>query len=463
MPRFCRVLVQTPFIVLADLALLQSGFLFSYLLSGGQVETSAAGSSYIHVFPYLLLGDVSSLYAANLYGKWVWRRRRDLISSSVMAVALVAVVTLSVSYWEPEFLFARESVVRAAVIQCVLLSVFRLTLQSGYLAGAGARRAKLVAPDTSTAFEILQKLADAAPGWLRISGYIVASDLDALEQETHNCDTILLAAGMAEQPDIIRQCGRLKKHVLVIPSIQELWLYSARPVEIDDLLLFSIHAPRLTPGRQFVKRLFDIVVSAIVLGICSPLLVIVALAIKMTSKGPAVFTQARLGQNRVEYRIYKFRTMVDDAERSTGPVLASNLDPRITRVGKWLRATRIDELPQVLNVLKGDMSLVGPRPERAYFADEFRRWLPGYDLRFSVKPGITGLAQVAGGYATSAKRKLRFDLMYIFDYSLLQDLEILFRTVLVVLDRQQSEGVRMQAVSVRPAQDEREVRIGSRE
>ncbi|MNT54158.1 UDP-N-acetylgalactosamine-undecaprenyl-phosphate N-acetylgalactosaminephosphotransferase [compost metagenome] len=139
--------------------------------------------------------------------------------------------------------------------------------------------------------------------------------------------------------------------------------------------------------------------------------------------------------------------MIDNAEQSTGPVLAGDLDARITRLGQFIRATRIDELPQLINVLKGDMSLVGPRPERAFFISSFKLELPHYTYRLMVKPGLTGLAQVKANYTTSPGDKLRYDLLYIKNYSPLLDLRILFQTIMVVLKREQSRGIRAETKS----------------
>ncbi len=228
---------------------------------------------------------------------------------------------------------------------------------------------------------------------------------------------------------------------MVVPAVLELSLLGSRPMELDDLLILSIQRPHLNPGAMLIKRCIDVIGSAVVLIVTSPIMVFAAVAIKRTSPGAVIFKQDRIGLDGQEYTLYKFRTMLADAEKHTGPVLAAQSDARITPLGRWMRATRIDELPQLFNVLKGDMSLVGPRPERAFFVNQFRETIVGYDLRHSVKPGVTGLAQVAGGYSTTAERKLRFDLMYIFDYSLLLDIQILLRTVLVMLNRSQAEGV----------------------
>jgi lipopolysaccharide/colanic/teichoic acid biosynthesis glycosyltransferase len=133
------------------------------------------------------------------------------------------------------------------------------------------------------------------------------------------------------------------------------------------------------------------------------------------------------------FKVHKFRTMVRDAEAASGPVLATEDDPRITPVGRFLRRYRVDELPQLVNILVGQMSFVGPRPERAFFVERFEREIPGYRERFRVKPGVTGLAQVSGGYATTPERKLKFDLIYLYHQTLLMDVQIMAETIRVVL------------------------------
>jgi lipopolysaccharide/colanic/teichoic acid biosynthesis glycosyltransferase len=159
----------------------------------------------------------------------------------------------------------------------------------------------------------------------------------------------------------------------------------------------------------------------------------VALAIKLKSPGPALYTQQRVGKNQKTFTLYKFRTMVENAETATGPVLAQDGDDRITGVGRFLRKYRLDELPQVFNVLKGDMSFVGPRPERPFFVKRFNKSIPGYSERFKVKPGVTGLAQVNGSYATTPGNKLKYDLIYIYNQSIFLDLKIFLSTIKVVL------------------------------
>jgi len=182
-----------------------------------------------------------------------------------------------------------------------------------------------------------------------------------------------------------------------------------------------------------VKRLTDIVASLIGLIISLPILLITAVAIKLESSGPVIFKQQRVGLNGKEFTIYKFRSMVKNAEAKTGPVWAKKNDMRVTKVGKFIRKTRIDELPQFVNILKGEMSLVGPRPERAVFIEEFSKDYPHFEDRLLVKPGVTGLAQVTGGYELTPHQKARLDLLYIRRQGLWLDIKVLLQTVRVVI------------------------------
>jgi lipopolysaccharide/colanic/teichoic acid biosynthesis glycosyltransferase len=182
------------------------------------------------------------------------------------------------------------------------------------------------------------------------------------------------------------------------------------------------------------QRFFDVVIACGLLLISTPLLIGIALLTRITSAGPVFYCQDRVGRGGTTFRIFKFRTMRVDAESTSGPVWAVDQDPRCTPLGGWLRRLCLDELPQLLNVLRGEMSLVGPRPERPYFVAQFRRRFPLYDYRHSVKPGITGWAQVNGWRGnTSVQERLRFDLDYVWRRSLVFDVRILLRTPATLL------------------------------
>jgi sugar transferase (PEP-CTERM system associated) len=188
--------------------------------------------------------------------------------------------------------------------------------------------------------------------------------------------------------------------------------------------------------RRFMKRSSDVVLSILLLIICLPLIIFTAFIIKIDSLGPILFSQERIGEKGKSYFIYKFRSMVENAENLSGPVWAQSDDERVTRVGRIIRKLRIDEIPQLWNVLKGEMSFVGPRPERKFFVEKLKEMIPYYAVRNTVKPGITGWAQISYGYGASvedAVEKLNYDLFYIKNMSALMDLMIVLRTIKIVL------------------------------
>lgn len=203
----------------------------------------------------------------------------------------------------------------------------------------------------------------------------------------------------------------------------------------------GIRGFRLTPENAFFKRVFDIIVAILLLIIASPFMLVTAILVKVTSPGPIIYKQTRITLNQKEFSILKFRTMSANAEAKSGPMLAQAHDSRITPVGKYLRKLRLDELPQIFNVLKGDMSIVGPRPERPFFVDQFNTEEPHYYLRHNVRAGITGYAQVYGKYASDYHSKLKFDLLYIKSYSVFLDAKILLQTVKILFDKMSSAGV----------------------
>jgi exopolysaccharide biosynthesis polyprenyl glycosylphosphotransferase len=190
----------------------------------------------------------------------------------------------------------------------------------------------------------------------------------------------------------------------------------------------------VAPEAARLHRMFDVAVAGVLLVACTPLFALIAMVSKLLQPGPVFYRQERVGRNGRHFQMLKFRSMRVDAERNTGPVFAVGNDPRCTRLGKWLRRSCCDELPQLLNVIRGEMSLVGPRPERPCFVDQFRVSIPRYDERHSVRPGITGWAQVNGWRGdTEFEERLQFDLEYLRRRSLLFDVQILLRTPEAIL------------------------------
>jgi exopolysaccharide biosynthesis polyprenyl glycosylphosphotransferase len=201
--------------------------------------------------------------------------------------------------------------------------------------------------------------------------------------------------------------------------------------EFDGLSIMTLQSSPLYGWNSILKRAMDVVLGGFAMILSAPLMLFVAAAIKLTSPGPVLYRQERMGLDGQRFQMLKFRTMVEDAERSTGPVWAAQNDPRVTSVGRWARQTSLDELPQLFNVLKGEMSLVGPRPERPPMIEEFRKSIPGYMLRHKVKAGMTGWAQINGWRGnTSLPSRIAHDIDYIERWSVWRDVKILTLTLL---------------------------------
>ncbi|HLV79476.1 MAG TPA: sugar transferase [Chthonomonadaceae bacterium] len=249
----------------------------------------------------------------------------------------------------------------------------------------------------------------------------------------HAIEEVLLAPAPAWQHSLAEELAASypQVQVRIVPSSYEAMMRMTTVESLGDIAVVRLisEADRVTMA---IKRSVDLIVALLGLLLLAPVILVVAILIKLTSPGPAIFAQERVGRYGRTFTVYKFRTMVADAEAQTGPVLSDGKqDVRLTPLGSRLRAFRIDEIPQFWNVLRGEMSLVGPRPERPVFVEQFLQEAPIYARRHQVRPGITGLAQICGGYHTDWRDKLRFDLIYVSHQSLWLDLSIMLRTIRV--------------------------------
>lgn len=246
---------------------------------------------------------------------------------------------------------------------------------------------------------------------------------------------VLIALGPNEHNalmEVLRLCDGKNVSLKLVPDFYTVIGGMARTEHLYGLPLIEVLPEPMPVWEQSTKRLIDIIASLIILVLGAPMWLLLMLAVRMTSTGPAIYKQKRVGHEGQVFTMYKFRTMHSNAEAKTGPVWATEDDPRYTPLGRWLRKTRLDEVPQFVNVLKGDMSLVGPRPERPYFVEILSREIPLYSRRYRVKPGITGWAQVMWGYDTcldDVRQKVKYDLFYLANMSLGMDFKILFMTL----------------------------------
>ncbi len=276
----------------------------------------------------------------------------------------------------------------------------------------------------------------------RITKLISADEgFDAICQQIDNYDAVIIndvVAGIRN--DLLKYCYHNGIRTYVAPKMTDIILKGATDISLFDTPLLLVRGRGLTTAQRIAKRTMDILMSAIALLLFSPILLIVSLAIKIEDGGSVLYKQERVTMGGKTFKILKFRSMIPEAEIDGKAHPAVDNDPRITKVGRIIRATRIDELPQILNILTGDMSIVGPRPERVEHVKKYSKIIPEFDFRLSVKGGLTGYAQVYGKYNTTPYDKLRLDLMYIENYSLMLDIKLILMTIRIMLKRESTEG-----------------------
>jgi exopolysaccharide biosynthesis polyprenyl glycosylphosphotransferase len=366
-----------------------------------------------------------------------FQNRADGFSGIILCSVLLVVFTFALSFFVRVFAIPRSLVGGAFLLQIVLFSGWRWLFSRFSKAIMTGSKALLVQgsdddPERARARAVLVEAG------FRVTDVSVsdmaASASSAVVSDGYDAVMVTGSIPAAERDDII--VGALAHGMVVyrVPSVVDMLEQSAGMHVIGDTPVLEIRALRSVSLERFAKRAGDIVLAVVLLVLLSPFMGVAALMVAADTGRPVLFFQDRLGLDGRRFRIVKFRTMVVNAEQDTGPVLAAEGDPRITRSGRFLRKSRVDELPQLWNVLRGDMSLVGPRPERPEIAEHIEESLPSFKLRLHVKPGLTGLAQTKGTYATLFEDKLKLDIWYTRSRSLItSDLTILLNTLRTIV------------------------------
>ena len=399
----------------------------------------------------VLLVAAAQVLALSLFGLYGARERfRDPLGRLLIPALFFELFALSTVYFlafAQAYAFPRSVLVLYVLVDGLLLAIWRTSL--GRLFPQPRRRAILVGSGPAVVLiaeairrhpwsgvdligllsesespisdlERVGSIADLADASVRLS----IDEIIVTPEETNWRDRIGEAIPREDAPEL-----------LVWPSPFETMIGRLRFRIVGDLPLLEAKLRPLEGLPAAFKRAFDIAVAAVLLVPGLPIVLLASIAVEASSRGGAFYRQARVGKDGRVFSLWKLRTMREGAETETGAVLASPGDPRVTPVGRLLRVLRLDEIPQLWNVLRGDMSLVGPRPERPEFADRLAVDVAGYSLRHAARPGLTGLAQISGDYATEPEIKLRYDLAYLNNWSFGLDLSILLRTVPVILTR----------------------------
>ncbi len=432
-------------VALVDLALVNLGLYIAFILVSGEVQ----GFQLEPLFFLLPLVSAATVFLFSSLG--LYSRQRSgftpVVRSLVTGVIGLTLLSILFAFWTRAFLFERHIFLFAPLIQFVLLLGWRVLYYRMEL-WIHDQKKLLIIGNRDEVNQALEKLMCLPKGMFEVIKVLEPEKLNEFNSWLRQVEAVMVAGSldMEQKSRLVRECFENSREVFIVPDLYEIILTRAQMTQVHDTPVIECEEMQITPIQLFVKRAFDLVLLLIA---AVPSLVILALAVpavRLTSPGPVIFAQERVGFRGKVFTLYKLRTMFVDAEGKSGPVFSSEEDDRVTVVGRILRATRLDELPQLYNVLKGDLSIVGPRPERPYFVENFERELPEYKLRHLVKPGITGLAQVAGYYATNTRDKLRYDLYYVTDFSLLMDFRILLLTIPTLFNKEAARGLSEEAL-----------------
>ena len=410
------------FLVFADVFVLNVAFILSFLIRYGNDIPKHCFTAYQNSFIFLTLIYTSSLFFFRVY-KSRFRSSWDLFKRIFLGLFFGTLLSIAFVYVFRVKWGAFPTGIFVISFFLNLLLIFKL---NQYILRTKRRiRKRTVVIGQNDIDEIVEKKA--------VVERIKSEDIGQLAKHK-DVDEVVICERIHNEKDLnllIYLIQKLKIDVVFKPSIY-VELLSGRINGDNSFHFLSTFVGEKQDVEEFLIRSLDTIGSIFILLVSMPMAILLSLLIKISSPGPVFYKQQRVGKDGKIFTLYKFRTMVKDAEKKVGPVLASRDDPRITKVGKILRTTRLDELPQLINVLRGDMSLVGPRPERPHFVKQHKAL---HELRLAVKPGLTGLAQIRNFYDLKPRHKIKYDYLYIQKRSLVLNLYILFQTIPVIFSK----------------------------
>ena len=374
-------------------------------------------------------------FKVGFYKKW------NVIYSQILALVIVNVITyLQIALIDKRF-HSLTLMGGILVTEIIVAVIWAFAFQFIY-SRLFPRRHMLLVYGERPIFHLMQKISTREDKYQICNIIHYEEGVDEIMRLADQYDAIIIGDIPAhERNQLLKRCFGQGIRTYTVPKISDIINRSSDDLNLFDTPLLLSRNEDLKIEQLFAKRMMDVVCSFFGLLISSPFFLIIAFLIKATDRGPVFYKQIRLTRNGKEFEIYKFRTMIQDAEKDGHARLASEHDDRILPVGRFLRATRLDELPQLINVLKGEMSMVGPRPERPELAAEIEKELPEFPYRLKVKAGLTGYAQIYGKYNTTAYDKLKLDLTYIRNYSFFLDLKLMIMTPKIMLMKESTEGV----------------------
>lgn len=388
----------------------------------------------IYLFLYFVLTGV---YKGNKVGIL---RLGEIIYSNILSILIVNTITYLQLCSLYVSLVDIEPILITTLIQIINIVILTFIANKLYFYFRSAREILAISNNINIDYEILLKMQQMKEKFTIKKVILEDVGIEEISEKLKNFNSVLLCnVSPKTKKFVIETCFEQNKRVYIIPSVYDIMLWSSYQTQVFDTPMLMCKSRTPTNEQLIIKRCIDIVFSLLGLIILSPFMIITAIIIKVYDGGPIFFKQKRCTLNEHTFNVLKFRSMVVDAEKD-GPQKATQNDNRITPIGKIIRMTRIDETPQLLNILVGDMSIVGPRPERIENIEEYCKTHPQFKLRLKVKAGLTGYAQIYGKYNTLPLDKLHLDLLYIQNFSIIKDLNIMLATVKILFMPTSTEG-----------------------
>ena len=436
---------------------------FAYVWFNFYAIEEVIGKTYWYRGNYVVVGQYALMlfFFYKLYGgfKVGYLRVFDVLYSQVLSVFCVNAITylqLSlIGRWK--FGAYALPILRMTVFNVLVVVVWVVFMRWIYARIYPPRKMLMVYGDYSPA-DLIQKVASREDKYNICETIHLSKGEGVIKAKIDEYKSIILGDIPAHDRNVLlKYCFEKDIRVYSIPKLSDVMIQSAENIHLFDTTLLLFRNRGLTAEEKGVKRLFDVVASLIGIILSSPFMLIIALLIKCYDGGPVLYKQERLTEGRQIFYVLKFRSMMVNSEKA-GARLAMKEDSRVTPIGKVLRNIHFDELPQLFNILKGDMSLVGPRPERPEIVEEYKKEIPEFDFRLQVKAGLTGFAQVYGKYNTTPYDKLKLDLTYIENYNFLLDLKLLFLTFKILFQKENTEGVEQWQVTAATKETEKKAR-----
>lgn len=429
------------FIGIVDVMLFHFSILLSFYIQFGNSVPLRNYEAYRNAFIYIMIAFV---FLNILFGVYILYNKSvaDFLYITIIIQIIMTIAIMAVTFFGRWFAFPRSVLLINLLVSIIILFIWRIFVYKLYEKVSGSKKVMIVGTKEQVASAVFN-FENSKSKRHKVTIAVLSDFYKNVASHLDKVDIVYVASKIdnEEKIKIYNLLIKEGKKLFVNTNFENLILVNPNIMNIEDESIIEISDFKIPSEDGLIKRIIDILFSIILLVITSPILLITAILIKVTSPGPVLYKQVRITKNGNEFNILKFRTMSATAEKESGPVLAKSNDSRVTPLGKYLRSLRIDELPQLINVLLGDMSVVGPRPERPFFVDQFKQQNPSYYLRHNVRAGITGYAQVYGKYATDFNSKLNFDLLYIKKYTLLLDVKIMLQTIKILFDKISSAGL----------------------